>query len=155
MAKLVTEGEKVVFLSQGDVSLYATSAHVLIEIKKRHPDCAVRLVPGVNSLSAAAATAQWPLAIQYSQLLVLPTPNDPNELEKILLEDLSHNRMIALLKLGRRWSWVKPLLSKHGFLDKALFAERVGWFDQTVKLASEISHSEKPYFSLLLIRKNL
>ena len=154
LAKAVSEGEKVVFLSQGDVSLYATSAYVLLEMKDRYPEYPVRLVPGVNSISAAAAEGQWPLALQYDQLLMLSTPNDPIELEKILLEESSQNRMIALLKLGNRWSWVKPLLTKYELLDKSLFAERVGWFDQKVQLASEISNSEKPYFSLLLIRKS-
>jgi len=153
LAKAVYEGEKVVFLSQGDVSLYATSSYVLFEMKDRHPDCPVRLLPGVNSISAAAAVGQWPLALQHGQLLVLPTPNDPLELETILLEESRQNRMIALVKLGNRWSWVKQLLRKHGFLDKSLFAQRVGLLDQKVQLASEISDSDKPYFSLLLIPK--
>ena len=57
------------------------------------------------------------------------------------------------MKLGHRWSWVRPLLECQNLLSGALFAERVGWPDQIVRSASEMQASERPYFSLLMVRQ--
>jgi precorrin-2/cobalt-factor-2 C20-methyltransferase len=61
--------------------------------------------------------------------------------------------VLALLKLGQRWVWVRPLLERRGLLDEALFARRVGWSDQVVEPAAAVAGGEMPYFSLLLIRQ--
>ena len=61
--------------------------------------------------------------------------------------------MVALLKLGHRWSWVQPLLAERGLLEQTLFAQRVGWPDQQLAPAVLVSAAEQPYFSLLLIRQ--
>jgi precorrin-2/cobalt-factor-2 C20-methyltransferase len=61
--------------------------------------------------------------------------------------------VLALLKLGRRWSWVRPLLERRELLEGALFARRLGWPDQLVGSAAAVPASEAPYFSLLLIRQ--
>jgi precorrin-2/cobalt-factor-2 C20-methyltransferase len=42
--------------------------------------------------------------------------------------------VLALLKLGHRWRWVRPLLAARGVLEGALFAQRVGWPDQLLAL---------------------
>jgi precorrin-2/cobalt-factor-2 C20-methyltransferase len=61
--------------------------------------------------------------------------------------------VLALLKLGRRWVWVRPLLERRGLLPGALFARRLGWPDQQVGPADRVPQGESPYFSLLLVRQ--
>lgn len=61
---------------------------------------------------------------------------------------------VALLKLGHRWAWVRPLLAQRNLLPGALFAQRVGWPDQLLAPAAEVPADEQPYFSLLLIRQS-
>jgi len=61
--------------------------------------------------------------------------------------------VVALLKLGHRWSWVQPLLAERGLLNSTLFAQRVGWPDQVLAPAALVPAAEQPYFSLLLIRQ--
>jgi precorrin-2/cobalt-factor-2 C20-methyltransferase len=58
-----------------------------------------------------------------------------------------------LLKLGRRWRWVQPLLAERGLLAGALFARRVGWSDQLLVVADQVPVEAQPYFSLLLVRQ--
>ena len=154
LIKAVLDGEQVVFISVGDVSLFSSSSYILLYIKAHFPQCPVRLVPGVTSISAAAAIGEWPLSIQDDQLLVLPTPDNPKTLENLLEDSMSARRVIALLKLGHRWSWVRPLLEKRDLLQGSLFAQRVGWSDQEVVQASCVDENIKPYFSLLLIRQS-
>ena len=149
----VEDGQRVVFLCQGDVSLFSSSSYLLLEIKLSHPKCPIKLVPGVNSFSAAAAIGHWPLALQQDQLLITPTPENPEILEKLLKESASLRRVVVLLKLGCRWTWVRPLLEKMNLLEASLFAQRVGLADEKVISSSEVPANSRPYFSLLLIRQ--
>ncbi len=155
--QLITEvkkGERVVCLCEGDVSFFSTSSYLLLSILKNHCEHKVRLIPGITSISAAAAIGAWPLALQNDQFLILPTPDNAQTLQDILEEATSLGRVLGLMKLGSRWVWVKPLLERLDLLNKALFAEKVGWPDQLVKPAIEIPAESRPYFSLLLIRQS-
>ena len=153
LMKMVDDGERVVFLAQGDVSLFSTGAYLSKELEKYHPDCLIKLIPGVTSFSAAAAQSKLPLAFQEEQLLVVPVPESSCQLENILTEAASMKRVVVLLKLGHKWSWVKPLLRELDLLESSIFAERVGMYDQKIVRASNLSSNTTPYFSLLLIRQ--
>ncbi len=168
LAAEVAAGHAVVLLCEGDVSLYASASYVLLALAERHPGCPLRLIPGVTAVAAAAAAGAWPLSLQRQPLLVRPTPDDPAELEALLEQGLAlpadERPVLALLKLGRRWSWVRPLLERRGLLEQALFARRVGWPEQQVRPAlavpadplegTEAGPAAEPgrYFTLLLIR---
>jgi precorrin-2/cobalt-factor-2 C20-methyltransferase len=153
LATEVAAGQSVVLLCEGDVSLFATSSYVLLALRRFHPGCSVRLIPGISAVAAAAAAAAWPLALQQEGLLIRPTPEEPARLEALLDWAAVENGVLALLKLGHRWSWVRPLLERRGLLEEALFARRVGWPDQVVAPAAAVAAGEMPYFSLLLIRQ--
>ena len=153
IAAAVEEGEEVVFLCQGDISLFASASYVLLYIKENHPECPIQLIPGVSAISAAAAIGAWPLSLQNDQLLVLSTPDDSKSFENVIDQAALSGQVLAFLKLGHRWTWVRPLLEKKGLLEKALFAQRVGFSDEQVRIASEVKETVKPYFSLLLVRQ--
>ena len=153
LAAAVAAGELVVFLCQGDASLFATSSYLLLALKTHHPECPVRIVPGVTAVAAAAAAGAWPLAMQQEQLLVLPTPDQASQLEILLDEAAASARVLALLKLAHRWTWVRPILEQRQLLPAALFAQRLGWPDQQVMQATQVPAQAKPYFSLLLVRQ--
>ena len=150
----VANMEQVVFLCQGDVSLFATSSYLLFDIKENYPKCPIKIVPGINSFSAAAAIAHLPLAMQKEQLLIMPTPDDPKLLEGFIKEAGSYERILVLLKLGKRWSWVRDLLESMNLLENAVFAQRVGFSDEKVTKSIQVPGDECPYFSLLIIRQS-
>ena len=152
VAILLDQGNNITFICEGDVSLFATGSYLLLEMKKSYPQFDVQIVPGVTSISAAAASGLWPLSLQNEQLLISPTPDSPKMLGELLNEAFEGQRIYALLKLGNRWSWVKPLLEKKGILKYCLFAQRIGLPDQKISAASHVSKDDCPYFSLLLIR---
>jgi len=153
LAVAVAAGRSVVLLCEGDVSLFATSSYVLLALRRLHPHCPVRLIPGISAVAAAAAAGAWPLALQQEGLLIRPTPEEPAALEALLEWASASGTVLALLKLGGRWPWVRPLLAERGLLADALFAQRVGWPDQRLCPAAEVPAAEVPYFSLLLIRQ--
>ena len=154
LVKMVEKGERVVFLAQGDISLFSTGSYLSKELEKYHPECVVKLIPGVTSFSAAAATSKLPLAFQEEQLLVVPVPDLSDELKVILSEAAMMKRVVVLLKLGKKWTWVKPLLQELDLLENSIFAEKVGFSDQRIFRASNLSSESRPYFSLLLIRQS-
>ena len=154
LMNMVEKGERVVFLAQGDISLFSTGSYLFKEFEKYHPECVVKLIPGVTSFAAAAAISKLPLAFQEEQLLIAPVPSSSDELKVVLAEAALTKRVVVLLKLGKKWTWVKPLLKELHLLESSIFVERVGFLDQQIFRASELSSDGKPYFSLLLIRQS-
>ena len=87
-------------------------------------------------------------------MLISPVPESPLKLKTLLFEASYMRRVVVLLKLGNKWTWVKPLLKELGLLESCLFAENVGLVDEKIVQASELSLSSRPYFSLLFIRQS-
>ena len=154
LMKMVDKGERVVFLAQGDISLFSTGSYLAKELEKYHPECVVKLIPGVTSFSAAAAKSKLPLAFQEEELLVLPVPDSYDELKSILSDAASKKRVVVLLKLGKKWEWVKLLLEELDLIKISIIAERIGFSDQQILRASDLPSGTRPYFSLLLIRQS-
>ncbi len=149
----VERGENVVLLCQGDPSLYATSSYILLQIKFNYPLCPLKIIPGISSFNAAAAIAKLPLSLQKEELLISCVPDDNNALDMMLDDFMSSKKVLVLLKLGKRWKWVRNILEEKKLLDNTLFAQRVGFPDQLVVQASDIPEGTAPYFSLLIIRR--
>ena len=154
LMKMVDKGERVVFLAQGDISLFSTGSYLSKELEKYHPECVVKLIPGVTSFSAAAAKSRLPLAFQEEELLVLSVPDSYDELKTILSDAMSKKRVVVLLKLGKKWEWVKFLLEELDLIKISIFAEKIGFSDQQILKASDLPSGTRPYFSLLLIRQS-
>ena len=155
LMKMVDNGERVVFLAQGDISIFSTGSYLLTELEKYHPECIVKLIPGVTSFSAAAAKSRLPLAFQDEQLLILPVPDSYEELKVVLSDAVSNKKVVVLLKLGKKWEWVKPLLEELELIKNSIFAERIGLSDQKILKASDLPGGTRSYFSLLLIRQSM
>ncbi|MFM7264190.1 MAG: precorrin-2 C(20)-methyltransferase [Cyanobium sp.] len=153
LAEAVAAGRAAVLLCEGDVSLYATASYVLLALRRLHPAVAVRLIPGISAVAAAGAAGAFPLALQAEGLLIRPTPEEPAALEELLNQAAAADWVLALLKLGHRWAWVRPLLERRGLLETALFAGRIGWPEERLAPAAALAAGEKPYFSLLLVRQ--
>ena len=159
LAAEARQGERVVLLCEGDASLFASCSYALLALAERHPACPLRVVPGISAVAAAAAAASsqglpWPLALQREGLLIRPTPETVPELVQLLEQAAASATVLALLKLGRRWRWVRPCLEERRLLDTALFASRVGWPDERLVTAAAVPAEEQPYFSLLLLRQS-
>ena len=158
LAQLVGEGRRVVLLCEGDVSLFATGSYVQLALRERYPDLPFRLVPGIPAVCAAAAAApsqglDLPLAFQQEGLLIRPCPESSAPLETLLQVAEENHTVLGLIKVGQRWPWVRTVLQRRNLLEQAVFAQRVGWPDQWIARAAEVSEETKPYFSLLLIRQ--
>lgn len=146
-AKLATHldaGRDVVLLCEGDPLFYGSYLHMHTRLTGRYR---TEVVPGVTSVSAAAAVAGRPLVEGEEVLTVLPGTLPP----EVLTERLSTTDSAAVLKLGRTFEKVRKALTDAGRLDEAVYVERATWETQRVAPLSEVDPNTVPYFSLALL----
>ena len=152
IVKSIKNHDSVVLLCLGDTSLFASSSNILRIIKNNYPEIITRTIPGISSISAAAALSNFNLAIKGETLIIKECPSNKKELVDLISISREKKTVLVLMKVGKRWVWVKNLLKKEDIISKSVIALNVGMTDQIVKEASKFDLNKVPYFSLLLIR---
>ena len=136
-------GRDVAVLCEGDPLLYGSFMYVLERLKDDHT---VITVPGVSSLSAAAAAANLPLVTRHQSLAIIPATLSEDEIKaRLLVADGA-----AILKIGRNIAKVKKVLGELGRLTRALYVERASMAGEKVLPLSD-APDDAPYFSIILI----
>ena len=143
----------VALLCLGDTSIYASSFYLKKEIKKNHPQIKITTLPGISSLSFAAALGDFQLIKKGESLNVIECPDDKNQFLNLI--NKQKKTVLAIMKVGKRWQWVKHALDEKKILRKAILAVNLGMENQYVGDASEYLSKELPYFSLLLLRMDV
>jgi precorrin-2 C20-methyltransferase/precorrin-3B C17-methyltransferase len=142
-------GLDVAFITEGDPTLYSTASAVWQLLGEIAPEVPVEVVPGVSSITAAAARARWPLARRDETLAVVPASYHVQELPALL----GAFGNICLLKAPRAVTPLLEHLKATGRAYEAVYAENVTtpreWI--TSDLASAASRQD--YFSLVLVRQ--
>lgn len=103
-------------------------------------------MPGVTSLTAAAAAAGRPLVARNETLAVVPATLP----EESLVERLSGSDALAVIKLGRHLEKVRRVLARIGRADEAIYVERATLPQQRLAPLSEAPDAA-PYFSMILV----
>ena len=140
----------VALLCLGDTSIYASSFYLKKEIKKNYPLIKITTLPGVSSLSLAAALGDFQLVKKGEILNILECPDDKNQFLNLI--NKQSKSVLAIMKVGKRWEWVKYVLEEKMILRKTILAVNLGMENQYIGNASEYLLKELPYFSLLLLR---
>lgn len=148
----IQEGNSAVLLCLGDPSIYGSASYISNVIRKNHPEVLVKILPGISSVSAAAAIYNWDLLRKGEILKILECPDDPNIFENFYAKEFNNNTVIVLMKVGKRWPWLKEKMIQKGIIDKSFVAVNVGMKDQLIEKANKISSEKLPYFSLLFFR---
>lgn len=146
----VCSGRDVAFITIGDPLLYSTFQPIFRILGEEFPHIAVEFVPGISSISAAAAAAGLPLALADETVAILPATTDE---EKILKALVSFDT-IVLLKISRAFDRVYGMLRQLKLDDKALYIRRVGSREEemTDDLGSLVGQ-KLDYLSLLIVKK--
>ena len=143
----------VALLCLGDTSIYASSFYIKKEIKKNYPQIKITTLPGISSLSLAAALGDFQLIKKGENLNILECPDDKNQFLNLI--NKQSKTVLAIMKVGKRWEWVKYALEEKKILTKAILAVNLGMENQYIGDASKYLSKELPYFSLLLLRIGL
>ena len=108
--KFIKNGESVVLLCLGDTSLFASSSNILRLIKNNHAEIITKTIPGISSISAAAAFNDFDLVKKGETLIVMECPSSNLELTSVIMESREKKTVLAIMKVGKRWKLVKEIL---------------------------------------------
>nr|WP_030919103.1 precorrin-2 C(20)-methyltransferase [Streptosporangium amethystogenes] len=144
LAAHLDAGRDVVVLCEGDPLFYGSYMHMHKRLAHRYP---TEVVPGVTSISGAAAVLGRPLVERDETLTVLPgtLPAD------VLAERLAAADSAAVLKLGRTFEKVRAAFAEAGRLDDAWYVERATTGKQRIEPLADVDPASVPYFSLALL----
>jgi len=152
LAMELRAGKKVAYLTIGDPFTYSTYIYTLSALKDCLPGLSYRTYPGVTSYCALAAAAEFSLGESKERILILPCPDDMQELGRAINE----HDIVVLMKIGERLPSVLGLLKEMGIAEYCAFGRHVGMNDQVVYSGLQDMESEKSlgYLSTMLIQRN-
>lgn len=136
-------GRDVAWLCEGDPLFYGSAMYLLARLAERAP---VEIIPGVTSLTAAAAAIFRPLAARNETLKVLPAPLPDDELRA----ELATAPAVAIIKVGRHFDRIRALLIETGHAENAVIVEHATTARQRITPLLDFAAAERPYFSTIL-----
>ncbi|NOJ26520.1 MAG: precorrin-2 C(20)-methyltransferase [Nitrososphaera sp.] len=158
IASEVRSGKKVIYLTVGDPALYSTWIYIHRELKKRHPDIEIEVIPGVASIFAIANKAKISLAEGDEIIAVVPACYDLERVKKTA----GACDTVVFLKDGRYFDNVIEMLGQAGFPDDAAIAiaqdvsAPEGEILELTNLAQQRGRKgpAEKYFSIMVAKKN-
>ena len=121
-------------------------------MKNNHSEIITKTIPGISSISAAAALNDFDLVKKGETLIIKECPSSNLELNSLIMESRGNKVVLAIMKVGKRWQLVRETLKKEGIINKSLIALNVGMSNQIIQYAYQYEKDVMPYFSLILIR---
>ncbi len=142
-------GLRGVFLTEGDPSLFSTFGHVAATLGEIEPALHVDVIPGVSSVTAAAAAAGVRLADYGERVAIVPAMYRREQLE----EALRTFETVVLIKVSGVLRETIALLDRVGRLDNAVYVRRCGRPDQEVvrNVRALAADPRRDYFSLIIV----
>jgi len=146
VAAHLAAGRDVVCLCAGDPMLYGSFIALSARLDGRF---AIKIVPGVSSLTASAAVLGQALAARDDTLTVIPATRPAADIERLVLGADS----AAIVKLGRHVAKVARVLERLGLAERARYVERVGLPGERVRTLAEAVAEGAPYFAMILVHR--
>jgi precorrin-2/cobalt-factor-2 C20-methyltransferase len=137
------QGHDVVFLCEGDPLLYGSFAHLLPRLGNRF-DCEV--IPGISSISAAAAVAQIPLGLYDEPIALVPATMAADRIASLLRQC----DRVVVMKVGRHLEKIRVALAAARMSEDAFLVENATLQGQRVRPLSVVTEEQAPYFSLII-----
>lgn len=144
LAAHLDAGRSVAVLAEGDPLFYSSYMHMHKRLADRYP---TEVVPGVTSVSAAAAALGSPLVEGEEVLTILPGTLPEEE----LTARLASTDSAVVMKLGRTFPAVQGALERAGRLADARYVERATMAGQRTEPLAEVDPESVPYFSVAVL----
>ncbi len=140
-------GKSVALVSEGDPLLYSSFIDVLRAAPDRFRGVPVEVVPGVSSITAAAAAAALPLVDGAERLAVLPA--------RAALEDLPSLAgafdAAVILKAGPVLPELTAALEREGLAERAILVSEATTPREEIVRGLSGARGTRGYFSLVLV----
>lgn len=137
-------GRTVAVLAEGDPLFYGSYMHMHKRLADRYP---TEVIPGVTSVSAAAARLGTPLAEGEEVLTILPGTLPEEE----LTARLASTDSAVVMKLGRTFTKVRRAVEGSGRLDEARYVERATMAGERTGRLADVDPESVPYFSVAVL----
>ncbi len=144
IASHLDAGRDVAVIAEGDPFFYGSFMYIHDRLAEKYE---TEVVPGVCSVLGAAAVLGAPLVYRNQTLSILSGVMSAEELKK----RLAGTEAAAIMKLGKNLDKVRDVLTELGLMDRALYIERATMQNQRIAPLAEVSGSDCPYFSIILV----
>lgn len=136
-------GRDVAYICEGDPLFYGSAMYLLSLLGDRRR---IEVVPGVTSLTAAAAAIPFPLVARFESLTTLTGPLPDDTLDR----HLGAAGSVAILKVGRHYDRIRAALDRSGRAEGAWLVEHATRPQQRISRVTALPPGDKPYFSMVL-----
>jgi precorrin-2/cobalt-factor-2 C20-methyltransferase len=146
----------VAFITLGDPMLYSTFLYLYECVKETYPEIELEIIPGVTSVTAAAASAKLPLAEKEEVVTIVPSDLDP----KIIEQTAQHADNLVFMKCAHHIKEFVPILLRAGFTENSTIAlvKRCTLRDERVLVGKlgEVNGWDihEDYFSVAIVKKS-
>ncbi|GGW50590.1 precorrin-2 C(20)-methyltransferase [Streptomyces caelestis] len=144
LAAHLDAGRTVAVLAEGDPLFYGSYMHMHKRLADRYD---TEVIPGVTSVSAAAARLGTPLAEGEEVLTILPGTLPEEE----LTARLASTDAAVVMKLGRTFTKVRSALEASGRLGDARYVERATMAGERLAELADVDAESVPYFSVAVL----
>jgi precorrin-2/cobalt-factor-2 C20-methyltransferase len=131
-------------IAEGDPFFYGSFMYIHDRLAETYE---TTVVPGVCSVLGASAVLGAPLVYRNQTLSILSGVMEADELKRRLAD----TGAAAIMKLGKNLDKVRDVLTDLGLMDRALYVERATMANQRIVPLSDVSGSDCPYFSIILV----
>ena len=139
-------GRDVAVICEGDPFLYGSFIYLFGRMADLFPTI---VVPGITSITAAAAALHNPLAAKSDTLIVLPAPLEEDILEK----RISESEAVAIIKIGRNLGKIQRILDRLGLLKNSRYIEYATMCHQRILSLEDVEEDRAPYLSIVLVHQ--
>jgi len=149
VAASLKENCRGAFVTLGDPSVYSTWIYLRRALQAAHSDISCRVVPGIQTMNAAAGMLGVPLVEGKERLALVPTPDTMDELDPLFpLFDT-----IVFYKVGERLDPLCKFITDKGCGDRAYFVQRAGLEGEvTAAGISAIPKEASGYLSTMIVK---
>jgi len=144
IAGYLDQGQDVAVIAEGDPFFYGSFMYIHDRLAESYE---TTVVPGVCSVLGASAVLGAPLVYRNQTLSILSGVMEAGELKRRLAD----TGAAAIMKLGKNLDKVRDVLTDLSLMDRALYVERATMANQRIVPLSDVSGSDCPYFSIILV----
>jgi precorrin-2/cobalt-factor-2 C20-methyltransferase len=146
----LVQGLDCAFVNLGDPLLYGTFINIIDALRARCPQLHIEVIPGVSSITAAAAGALIPLAIDDDRLAIISGKCD----DAFIKETLNRFDTVIFMKMYRVFDRVLAILHDLNLTGNAVYVENCTTDkERIVTDVTKLKGQKLDYFSLLIVRK--
>ncbi len=145
IAEHLNEGRDVVMLCEGDPFFYGSFMYIFERLSANFETI---VVPGVTSITAAAAAMGQPLVERDQVLKILPATLP----EDTLRHELATASAAAIIKVGRHFGKVKSVLASLDLMVHATAIENATHDSEIIRPLTMIEGDALPYFTTIIVK---